>query len=749
MAEISLREYLAKLDTLLKSSNAPEVILHCRHILQHFPKEAQTYRTLGRALVDVARWPEAGEVMRRVLSVFPDDRYAHAGLSQVYRAEKRPDDAIWHLERAYEQAPNDQEILDDLRELYRKYRKIEHGKVQLTAGAVARSYIRNGLHEQAVDTLQQALASTPERIDLKLLLAQTYWDAGKRVEAAEIALQVLKVLPDCLVANSLLAALWLTEERPSDAQRYIDRIQSLDPYLALDLAQGQDVPDDAFKLEELDYQRAAEREVLVNAPDWLQGMTHPDANAGIIENPDEIVAAEGLRRAEETPEWSEEDSDSDSHVPGGKSLFGLRGKSEVNPSPTGSLSETGSIRPVPGARRGLTGRLNPPQEQITPEAEDIPSFMADLINTSQEEAPAEVEVDQPAAAELPDWLQASIGADESLDDELPFAAKPPTGSTEEDPLAWLRGSGVEIVEGVPTRPNDSDLFDAEDDHLGLQAADEVDPLAWLRDTGGDTLIVEDELDEEPVESSAPRYFDEEPADDPEGDPLAWLNAPPAEPVPTEGHGLASFDEADEDSLSWLADDSLLDEALNLESLVNNEEPSTPLEVSPTAYEPDWQETMADEKDPLDWLSSSDSEPEEEFTWADEEKSPPQLPSEEDFPDWLGDPNQDAVSDDNIDWMSALPEEPEAAAPSTGNTGMLEWLNKAPVSASEPLDVPATPDFPDWLNELETEARPDTSAEASLGDGGFEWLSAADEVSPGATSSEVPDWLTGSGLTELP
>ena len=64
MADISLRDYLAKLDTLLKSGSAAEVILHCRHILQYYPKDAQAYRLLGQALVATSRWAEAGEVMR-------------------------------------------------------------------------------------------------------------------------------------------------------------------------------------------------------------------------------------------------------------------------------------------------------------------------------------------------------------------------------------------------------------------------------------------------------------------------------------------------------------------------------------------------------------------------------------------------------------------------------------------------------------------------------------------------------------
>jgi len=269
MADITLRDYLAKLDTLLKNGAASEVIHHCRHILQYFPKNADTYRYLGRALVENKSWREADEVLRRLLSVYPDDFYAHVGLSETSMADKRPDDAIWFLERAFEQEPNNEVILDELRELYRKHRRVEHAKVHLTAGAVAQQYVRNGLFPQAVTTLQQALASAPDRIDLKLLLARTYWGAGQRIEAAETAVAVLQSLPDCLEANRILAELWLGESRPSDAQRYISNIQSVEPYLALELAKGEAVPDEAYKLEELDYRRVAEREIVNRSPDWL------------------------------------------------------------------------------------------------------------------------------------------------------------------------------------------------------------------------------------------------------------------------------------------------------------------------------------------------------------------------------------------------------------------------------------------------------------------------------------------------
>src|SRR3970040_1796320 len=103
MADVNLKQYLARLDKLLEERSYAETIFHCRHILQEFPKNIAVYRRLGQALLGSERWNEAIEVLRRVLSVDPDDRMAHFSLSRAYRHIKPPDDALWHLERVYEQ----------------------------------------------------------------------------------------------------------------------------------------------------------------------------------------------------------------------------------------------------------------------------------------------------------------------------------------------------------------------------------------------------------------------------------------------------------------------------------------------------------------------------------------------------------------------------------------------------------------------------------------------------------------------
>src|SRR5215475_5216777 len=163
MSEISLKEYFAKLNSLLNINSADEVIHHCRHILQYFPKNVAAYRLLGRALVMNGRWDEGREALRRVLSVIPDDYAAHLGLSEANERMNRPDEAIWHLERALEQRPNDKNLIEALRGLYRRYRNVENLKIQLTAVAVARQNLRGGNYSQAIDTLRNALTRMNDR----------------------------------------------------------------------------------------------------------------------------------------------------------------------------------------------------------------------------------------------------------------------------------------------------------------------------------------------------------------------------------------------------------------------------------------------------------------------------------------------------------------------------------------------------------------------------------------------------------
>ncbi len=745
MADISLRDYLAKLDALLNDGASDEVIHHCRHILQYYPKNAAAYRYLGRALVEAGNWEKAGEVFRRVLSVYPDDFTAHAGLSEVYLSLKRSEDAIWHLERAYEQDPNNQEIIDRLRELYWKVRHVEQAKVQLTAGAVARQYIRNGLYDQAISTLKQALERSPERVDLRLLLAQTNADAGHDIEAGETALGVLEVLPDCLEANRILTDMWLGVQRPSDAQRYLSRIQAVDPYLALELAQGQPVPDEQFRLEELDYRQSAQKEIVSRAPDWLQQIEpSAPADTGAETDMGDWMSAISVSSAASTPADTPEFSDElfSTELPEDWLTAPAADTAEAEPPPAESRPRTGLT--------GLLSVLNEPEDEAEalPEGDSGAEAAVDLFPALDEAEPS-AETVEPAAEleELPDLFGDA--------EPSPPPTPPRAAAGEADPLAWLHEHGIELVEEPA-----ADLFDDED-IIPVQAMDEVNPLAWLQGYG------EEFIDQEAHPSGTPVMAEEE-------------LAAPAEPVAEQPPEVLPSAPSAVDPLDWLADESLLEEALSLEALTGPEADTAGSDeivwAQDTTLQSDGQGVMA-EDNPFAWLDDNqppedekrpdlsaddwfaESEPADVISQPAADQPPPAEPSGE--LEWLVSESEAPSSAADLEWLSGG-EEPEPQAEPASE--MPEWLMQAqppeeeetPAEAEAPAaasefgwlpeaqaieEEPETAGASDWLSELQTRpaaGEAELAAEATEEPWSFDSAAGDEEAAP---AEAVPDWLS--------
>ena len=278
MAEISLSAYQNELDSLLGEKRYDEAIAHARHILRSQPKNLRAYQQLGDALVARGRWEEAGDVLRRALGAKPQDFHTHLQLARAYQNQEAFDRAIWHAERALDQQPGDQDSIALVRELYRDHRHEEIDRLQLTAAALAQQQIRGSLLSEALDTLSAALEDSPQRIDLQLLQARALWLDGQRMDAAETALDILDRLPYAIDANRIMTELWLAEQRPSDAQPYLKRIEALDPYLAHQMASGEEAPETLLMLERLDYSALPQRESEFVNPEWLDTLGAPRAD---------------------------------------------------------------------------------------------------------------------------------------------------------------------------------------------------------------------------------------------------------------------------------------------------------------------------------------------------------------------------------------------------------------------------------------------------------------------------------------
>lgn len=435
MAETTtLRAYLDDLERLLDQEAPTEVISHCRHILQHFPHHVDTYRVLGKALLlkanqeDAAElFDEAGQVFRRVLSALPNDYVAHLGLSQVCDRQGELNQAIWHLERAYEQMPGNAALQEALRELYVKRDGAERApaRIQLTRGALARQYMQGQLYEQAVAELKTALSQQPARLDLQTLLAEALWAARHEVEAGEVAIELLKRLPNSLTANRIMAQLWLDNERPTDAKPFLDRVEALDPYAAARILQPDGELPDPTALPRLDYYRHSQAMLSAEAPGWVQELGTPGQD----------ISMEELFTLSEEQDTESSLGRGIAAPPSQIDLSALFGEPPI-PEPS-DLWESDNISEQAGPSAGLD-QFHPP----TPDP--LSEFPVPDVSWFDETAP-----EQPVAAEETD--EAAIEADWVLDTD----EKIDRGSAVEEVPDWQPPAATDLWDELSAPDDDT------------------------------------------------------------------------------------------------------------------------------------------------------------------------------------------------------------------------------------------------------------------------------------------------------
>ncbi len=779
MAEINLQSFLEELDKLLENEAHEEVIGRCKHILKTYPKHLDTYRILGKALLEKNRHQDAQDVFQRVLSAEPRDFISHAAMSVVYEEQHQLDEAIWHMERAFEQEPNNQAVREELRRLYRQRDGFEPAQIQLTPGALASQYARGGLYAQAIAELRRALSDHPDRMDLLTLLAECLWKSGQVKDAAEVAARILEKLPNCLVANQTLGEMWLRYGRAQEAAFYLARVEALAPYRVLEIASGgAPVDREAVRIPELEWSGAA-ASLAAGAPDWVAavGEAFADESEEVpdwardlggstaaplsVEEALQFNMADYARGTEETvPEW----------------MADLRAEAQPDQEPMS-----------PFAPDWMTETEVGPIETTLPEADStdldwMQGFSTDLA-PEEEEKPDRVPTGltdelEGAEQEQPDWLREFMGdAGEAAAEEEPSAVEAPD---------WLTGG--DLGAGAALRPVEAPAEPAPDwwsESASAEAA--IDEDAWLAGMMGSAETTEAPAAE--VEAGAiPDWFtapqaEAGPAEEADMEWLTGITEPAAEEAAPVGEmdmdWLTGMTEApaavvadEEIGADWLADmtESPAEGAAEGASRWTAGLPETPVEGVSGAESgaPRWTaslpETPAEGSSGAApgaprWTAGLPELPEEEpvapgLEWMADLTAPSTTPKAGAepaepgvIPDWLAGAEPEAEAEPaeaaGMDWLTEAAEapaepgvipdwlagaEPEAEAEPTEAAGM-DWLTEAAEAptVAEPLS--------DWLGgaEPEVEAEP---AEAV----GMDWLTEAAEAP--AEAGEVPDWLAG-------
>lgn len=228
MADVTLRESLDVMRSFLRAGHLAEAFALGRHILSFYPKHIETYTVLAQVSLATNDIAGANDLLRRVLSSDPENVIALAGMALISEAQDKQDEALWYLERAYEIQPSNDELRGELLRVREQYYGTAPARVELTAGALARVYARQGQYAQAVSEYRRLLRSETQRYDAQVGLAETLYRAGRTDEAAQVAQAVMADAPYSLKPNLILGALW-SENAVPEAQQFLQRAHQLDP----------------------------------------------------------------------------------------------------------------------------------------------------------------------------------------------------------------------------------------------------------------------------------------------------------------------------------------------------------------------------------------------------------------------------------------------------------------------------------------------------------------------------------------
>ncbi|MCL4529674.1 MAG: tetratricopeptide repeat protein, partial [Chloroflexi bacterium] len=491
MAKISLRSYNHEIEGMIERGQLDEAIAHCRHILQTFPKHLETYRLLGKTYLEAKRYNEAVDIFQRVLVSVPDDFVSHVGMSIIADEQSKLDEAIWHMERAFEVQPSNAAIQGELQRLFGRRDGVQPPKIRLTRGALAHMYVQGELYMQAISEIQAVLGSDAGRTDMKVLLGKAYFRNGQKPEANDICNQLLKQFPYCLDANRIMVEILPASQAAESTQVYRHRVSELDPYAMFvqdSIFHSDEVPDASVNLERFEY---------TGQPVDLGANWGGTLGIGLASD------ATAVASAADQPDW---------------------------------LKAASATPNVPA----------PPTAAAAPQSgEQIPDFMrqAGWTASSGEEVPSEATEPEAVQADLPDWVKAMAPSDQSTAASAP---EPEPVVPAADVPDWLKGLGDQ--EPPASAPASTSAPQDESDWLrnlgGSQPPEEQTPAADLPDW----LKSLDQPESKPATSepaTVPPLPDETPA-------IQAAATPSSAPTPPSALGdLGTSAQEQDDAMAWL------------------------------------------------------------------------------------------------------------------------------------------------------------------------------------------------------
>jgi tetratricopeptide (TPR) repeat protein len=484
MEKVFLRVYNREIEGMIEGGQLDEAVAHCQHILKTFPMHVETYRLLGKTFLEARRYADAADIFQRVLMAVPDDFVSHVGMSIIRDDEANLDNAIWHMERAFEVQPSNSAIQGELRRLYGRRDGTEPSKIRLSRDALANMYSQGELFNQAIAEIRSVLAEDPVRPDLQVMLMRAYYRSGQKVEAAEIATTLLKKYPYCLDSLRVLVDVLPGTARAENTQVYRHRLFLLDPYSSFthdSTFSSDQVADSAVNLERLDYRPGATPSS--PKPDWASSLGIKVTTEKPAEPPPAWM---------QTPEITEKPTDVTPEPLGHETAPIQKDAASTIPD----WMRSGGWQDSPGeAKDGSTDTGQASSNEPIAKA-DIPDWLMSM-------APAEIQKTEEIKPEIPD-VTMPMG-----DDGIPDWLKhlPPTdgtGVTNLESQASISSTSESVVEPIAPVEAAGEKSMEPTSSIESQPSSGEELPDWLKDiVPGDSVTGTIQESQQPVETQPP------------------------------------------------------------------------------------------------------------------------------------------------------------------------------------------------------------------------------------------------------
>jgi Tfp pilus assembly protein PilF len=549
MTDISLREYIQKVENLIENNEIDQAIAHCKHILHIYPKHIDSYRLLGKAFLEKQKFSDASDIFQRVLSSIPDDFISHIGMSIIREDENNLDASIWHMERAFEVQPSNKAVQDELRRLYTNRDGVAPPKIRLTRGALVRMYMRGELYEQAIGEIKTALDEDPNRIDLEVILAKIYFNTDQKVEATEVCSKVITKLPYCFEANKILTEILPGTTREEDQKIFRQRVIDLDPYFEFtsdNIKDTLEISDSKIMVDYLDWDPLSD---VYDQPDWAKsiGLSVEDENS--LDNDisfwlsdsekesSENIIAESI--ADETTIDTENEESDDSIIE--EKLDEFSESEESPPDETEMDSESSEDIQTDDLQPTLVEETSSDETDFETSEEELPEWLKDagwekstneddeiqkgysippIPAESIEETSENEELDSVEPGEIPDWIKEIAPSEELLEEEnlneeeefeltnlealiSDIETEETPSKTDEKISTWESEFLDNIPESSVNKENEvedenleinnllSDIYNLENEDQDDSEVDDEDNLDWLKSISLDEDQVDD------------------------------------------------------------------------------------------------------------------------------------------------------------------------------------------------------------------------------------------------------------------